>query len=134
VIQHAQDTLGPDSPSVDRSANPEPAARALAADGLSDPTFEDLLAVGWDEKFARQVASVGADEGIPEKVRDTFTKVVIEDYFAGDFARANALWFADPNGPGTGFVPEPGSGKMPTGAQLRRYLAKINWNETVGAS
>lgn len=113
--------------------NPEPPARAAAADGEPDPTYEDLLAVGWDDKIARQFASVGADDAIPDGIRDTFTKHVVENYFHGDTGRANALWGADENGPDTGFLPEPGSGKMPTGAQLRRYLVKVNWTENVGA-
>ncbi len=87
-----------------------------------------MMAVGWNEELAMNIAAIKADDKIPEELAKLFHDAVVNGYFTGDVARANALWLKDDHGPETGYVPQPGSGILPTGAQMRRYCIKVDWN------
>ena len=122
LVQEAHAQLGPGS------ARPDPFQQPKAKDGRPDPGFEDLMAVGWNEELARNISAVPADEKVPLELGKLFHQAVTNGYFQSNVSRANALWLKDENGPETGYIPQPGSGILPTGAQMRRYCVKLNWD------
>ena len=101
-------------------------AHDLAPPALGDPTREELVALGWWDNFLEAVMKVGADTAITTDVRDGIFAAA-EDFFQHEpdpKARRElfrSVWT------GTGYTPQGPTGPLPTGAQLRRAMAKLNW-------
>lgn len=132
-------------PPVEEEPMVKAAQAALGAQAVEDqpapdhdPTFEELTKVcGWEDSFARQLCAVGADEPVSPGLAKQFQDRVYlakTSYFRGDVSRANEYWGKNHAGPATGFIPAPGTGKLPTGAQIRRYCAKLKWNNQRAAA
>jgi hypothetical protein len=105
----------------------QPPRREAPADGGPDPTFEDLVARGWQEQFARRLAALGPNDACPDDLREGFLSSC-NAFFAGDKAAQMAPWAS------TGFTPQikvpPGQQKpQPKGVHLRRYAVQLDWKQ-----
>lgn len=119
IVQYAQRALGSEPIPQTNQAPPQ---REVPKDGGPDHTFEELVGIGWKEVFARHLAAVGPNEAIPAGLRDQFL-MAVNEYFDGNNDAAFAAWA------GTGFTPSGEKGPKPTGAHLRRYALKLDWNK-----
>lgn len=124
IVQHAQQAFGSEPIPQTHQAPPQ---RPAPRDGGPDPTYDQLVGVGWKADFARHLAAIGPNDEIPPEMRDEFLNTVNE-YFAGDMNVALAAWA------GCGYTPQGQNGPKPTGAQLRRYALKLNWNNRAAAA
>lgn len=121
IVQHTHQMLGGQPARGAENPNTAPPPRPRPHDGGPDPTLEELRAAGWKDPFASQLASIGPNDEVGPDLRDEFMNAV-NAYFNGDKNAGYQLW------QGTGFLPQGPNGPKPTGAHLRRYCARMNWN------